>query len=142
MEHAKPAETCDGVAKSIMDFFQSPTTYKVWGILFDPENPWDKNPTPGRASPLHFASLKGLSLAVQSLLEKGAEVNAQGGEYGNALQAASAGGHQDIVKLLLDKGADVNAQGGEYGNALQAASEGGVNAQGGFYGNALQAASF
>jgi ankyrin repeat protein len=80
-------------------------------------------------------------------LDKGADVNAQGGEYGNALQAASSRGHQEIVQLLLDKGADVNAQGGEYGNALPAASWGGyqgvvqllldkgadVNAQGSHY---------
>ncbi|KAF2174325.1 hypothetical protein K469DRAFT_614903, partial [Zopfia rhizophila CBS 207.26] len=45
--------------------------------------------------------------------------------YGNALQAASSGGHEKIVELLLSKGADVNAQGGHYGNALQAASSGG-----------------
>jgi ankyrin repeat protein len=31
-------------------------------------------------------------------------VNAQGG-YGNALQAASAAGHEAIVALLLEKGA-------------------------------------
>ena len=49
----------------------------------------------------------------------------QGGDYGNALYAASARGHEQIVKLLLDKDADVNAQGGHYGNALQTASEGG-----------------
>ncbi|KAI1672149.1 hypothetical protein L13192_03008 [Pyrenophora tritici-repentis] len=59
------------------------------------------------------------------LLDAGANVNAQGGEYGNALQAASEGGHEQVVKMLLDKGAEVNAQGGEYGNALQAASWGG-----------------
>jgi hypothetical protein len=90
------------------------------------------------------------------VLEKGAEVNAQGGYFGNALQAASYGGHEAIVKVLLEKGAEVNAQGGEFGNALQAASFGGheaivkvllekgaeVNAQGGDFGNALQAASF
>ncbi|OCK72824.1 hypothetical protein K432DRAFT_278319, partial [Lepidopterella palustris CBS 459.81] len=56
------------------------------------------------------------------LLDKGADVNAQGGEYGNALYAASDRDHEQVVRLLLDKGADVNAQGGEYGNALQAAS--------------------
>ena len=45
------------------------------------------------------------------LLEKGADVNAQGGEYGNTLQAASRGGYKKLVQMLLDKGADVNAQG-------------------------------
>jgi ankyrin repeat protein len=39
---------------------------------------------------------------------KGANVNAQGGHYGNALQAASAHGDNDIVQLLLEKGANVN----------------------------------
>jgi len=34
------------------------------------------------------------------LLEKGADVNAQGGRYGNILQAASAQGHEAVVKLL------------------------------------------
>ena len=56
------------------------------------------------------------------LLDRGADVNAQGGEYGNALQAALERGHDRVVQMLLDRGADVNAQGGEYGNALQAAS--------------------
>jgi ankyrin repeat protein len=51
-----------------------------------------------------------------------AGVNAQGGRYGSALQAASSRGYRDVVQLLLDKGADVNAQGGYYDNALQAAS--------------------
>ena len=105
--------------------------------------------------PLYYASLTGLLGQVQELLEKGADVNAQGGEYGNALQAASCQGHDQVVERLLEKGADVNAQGGEFGNALQAASWGGhdqvverllekgadVNAQGGEFGNALQAAS-
>jgi ankyrin repeat protein len=66
-------------------------------------------------------SQDGNNAIVKVLLDKGANVNAQGGEYGNALQAASAGGYKEIVQQLLDKGADVNAQGGEYGNALQAA---------------------
>jgi hypothetical protein len=67
-------------------------------------------------------SIHGYEPIVQLLLGKGAEVNAQGGDYGNALQAASAGDHESIVHLLLDKGAEVNTQGGHYGNALRAAS--------------------
>jgi ankyrin repeat protein len=59
---------------------------------------------------------------VKLLLENGAEVNAKGGKYGNALQAASLKDNEAIVKLLLENGAEVNAEGGEYGNALQAAS--------------------
>ena len=56
------------------------------------------------------------------LLERGADVNAQGGHYGNALQAIAMNGNIEIVQLLLERGADVNAQGGEHGNALQNAA--------------------
>jgi ankyrin repeat protein len=57
---------------------------------------------------------------VKLLLDKGADINAQGGNYRDALQAASSGGHEQIAQLLLDKGAGVNAPDGEYnyGNAL------------------------
>jgi ankyrin repeat protein len=58
-------------------------------------------------------------VVVQLLLDKGADVSAQGGLYGNALRAASSKGKLEVVQLLLDKGADVNAQ------TLQAASRGG-----------------
>jgi ankyrin repeat protein len=105
---------------------------------------------------LMYAVKHGHCAMAELLLNKGADVHAQGGLYGYALQAASYRGDEAVVKLLLDKGADVNAQGGEYGNALQAASYRGdetvvklllnkgadVNAQGGLYGNALQAASY
>jgi ankyrin repeat protein len=47
---------------------------------------------------------------VKLLLDKDAEVNAQGGPYGNALQAASSGGHEAVVKLLLDKGVHSNVK--------------------------------
>jgi ankyrin repeat protein len=105
-------------------------------------------------APLLVVAEKGHKQIVKLLLDKGANVNAQSGYYGNTLQAASKGGHEAVVQLLLDKGAEVNAQGGVYSNALQAASKGGheavaqlllnkgadVDAQGGVYGNAFFAA--
>jgi hypothetical protein len=33
----------------------------------------------------------------------------QGGEYGNALYAASWGGHEKIVQMLIEGGADVKS---------------------------------
>ncbi|KAJ5593556.1 hypothetical protein N7537_010460 [Penicillium hordei] len=66
--------------------------------------------------------LEGHNTIVEILLDAGADVNAQGGEYGNALQAAAAlGGSPEKVKILLDAGADVNAQGGQHGSPFLAA---------------------
>ena len=106
--------------------------------------------------PLYYASVAGLNQCARLLLDKGTDVNAQGGFFGNALQVATHHGHHQMMQVLLDKGADVNAQGGFYGNALQAAVDDGddqlvkmlldkgadVNAQGGPYDNALQAAIY
>jgi hypothetical protein len=43
------------------------------------------------------------------LLGKDADVNAQGGFHGNALQAASYGDYLEMMNILLSKDADVNA---------------------------------
>jgi ankyrin repeat protein len=56
------------------------------------------------------------------LLDAGADVNAEGGEYGHPLQAAATKGSVDVAKLLLDTGSDVNAKGKYYRYALQAAA--------------------
>jgi hypothetical protein len=133
--------------------------YLTWIQLHDPDRSWEgtnlEKSLDSVPMPLYYAASLGFSTVTRLLLDAGADVNAQGGEYGNALQAASARGYEQVVKMLLDAGADFNAQGGDYGNALQAASLGGyeqvvktllnagaeVNAQGGDFGNALQAAS-
>jgi hypothetical protein len=56
-------------------------------------------------SPLLLASNRGYEAVVKMLLDNGADVNAQGGEYGNALQAALEGDRKAVVKMLLDNGA-------------------------------------
>ena len=105
---------------SLMSIEQS--AYLTWIQLCDPDEPL-KKPDPRRglksiAMPLYYAASLGLSAITKMLLDQGADVNTQGGRYGNALQAASERGHEQMVKMLLDAGADVSAQGGYYDNAL------------------------
>ncbi|KAF2479868.1 ankyrin repeat-containing domain protein, partial [Neohortaea acidophila] len=129
--------------------------------VHDPDVPWgkpfryveDRRPI---GSGFYYASLLGLQMVVDALLDAGCDVDAEGGEYGNALQAALYGDHEEIVKLLIEKGANVNAQEGYYGSALQAASYRGhlkvaevlldsgadVHAFGGPFDTALGAASY
>ncbi|KAL9084482.1 MAG: hypothetical protein Q9165_008055 [Trypethelium subeluteriae] len=98
-------------------------------LLYNPDRSWDKEPSKKMIPhKLYYASFVGLKSAVKLLLQTGADINAQGGIYGNALQAASLGGYTELVQLLLDKGANIHAQGGEYSNALQAASSRGYTA--------------
>lgn len=115
------------------------------------------------APPLYYASLLAFDQVLNVLIteididmKRKNLINAGGGIYGNALQAASHMGHEKIVQTLLDYNADVNVKGGHYGNALQAASYNGhekivqmildnkadANAQGGVFNTALQAAAF
>ncbi|KAH8813598.1 ankyrin repeat-containing domain protein [Flagelloscypha sp. PMI_526] len=105
---------------------------------------------------LYVAAVRGVSINVIKLLvENGADLNKDGGEYGSALQAAAENGALDVVGFLVEKGADVNKGEGHYGSALQAAARNGsldvveflvekgadVNKGEGHYGSALQAAA-
>lgn len=49
-------------------------------------------------------------MVVDALLDAGCDVDADGGLYRNALQAASFGGHEEIVRLLIEKGANGTAR--------------------------------
>ena len=130
-------------------------------LFFDPDTPWIEQPDVARTlnilpSALYYAAHAGLETSVKMLLAKGADANATGGRYGNALQAAACKGHLDVLELLLAGGADVNLAGGDYGNALQGACSYGyrrcatvlianganVNAKCGEHATALHAAAF
>jgi ankyrin repeat protein len=143
--------------------YESKLSYLIIS-LFEPEQPLkglfpgerEDDQKSGDITPLYHAAFQGLYWPCKKLIENGADVNMQGGYYGNPLQAASMKGRENIVQLLLHHGATVNLQGGHHGSALQAAICTGkesivnvllehganVNRQGGHYRNALQAAIY
>ncbi|KDN72344.1 hypothetical protein CSUB01_00027 [Colletotrichum sublineola] len=158
--HAASSQSCEEVFQASLAFIEQEVTFRRWCHLHQPDwESYEWRPPP-RGSRFYYACLEGLTRVAHELMRGGVEVNAEGGYYNNALQAASVGGHDDVVKLLLDNGADPNKKGGIYGNtryrnALQAASYEGhvtivnlllekgadVNTLGGWYGTALSAAS-
>ena len=92
-------------------FTQNSTAFLAWMRFFEIDRPWDRNPDIRRTlfalpKPLYVASHEGLAQAVSAILAAGAEVNAQGGHFGNALQAASSLGQEKVVQMLLDAGAE------------------------------------
>ncbi|KAF7968339.1 hypothetical protein HWV62_30927 [Athelia sp. TMB] len=155
------------ILKRFMETLAAPgleTSYALnnWTRLRYSSNSWGRIPEleygerlDGSISSLHFASIIGLAPLVDHLINCGADINALGGRWGTALQAASLENHLAICQLLLARGAEANAMGGRYGTALQAASHenhlaicqlllargADANAMGGRYGTALQAAS-
>ncbi|ROV91219.1 hypothetical protein VMCG_09361 [Cytospora schulzeri] len=73
--------------------------------------------------PLQFACTMDTDKKTLCLLDHcpNIDVNAAGGIFGFALQAAAYSGQTESVRRLLHKGADIDARGGEYGSALNAA---------------------
>ncbi|KAL4966716.1 Pfs, NACHT and ankyrin domain protein, partial [Aspergillus stella-maris] len=154
--HAASAQSSEVISQMTIRFLENEATLRQWASIYEDDQYLTATFDPPQGSKLYYACLTGLVAAARYFIDTGANVNAQGGDYGNSLQAASWEGEKEVVQLLLDKGADVNMQGGEYNNALQAASWRGhkevlqllldkgadVNMQGGQYGNALQAASW
>jgi ankyrin repeat protein len=134
----------------------------VRSLLENGADPNQQHSTDG--SLLQQAARSGNITLAQLILDCGGDINAQGGQWGNALQATCAKvAHPStiaMVKFLLDNGADVAAQGGYYGNALQAAAAfyglagnttivellldhgADINAFGGEYGTALSVAAY
>lgn len=68
------------------------------------------------ATPLYFAASMGHLQAVKELLELGAHVSVQGGEFGTPVAATVMGGHEETLRFLLEKGADPNQKKDEKSN--------------------------
>ncbi|KAH9882278.1 hypothetical protein J1614_000514 [Plenodomus biglobosus] len=155
LHHAEEAQRKGIVQTELLHWVQNCETFER---LRNFHNVFEKIPGLGCSKdvgPLYILSLHGCQELLRAVLyEGGVDVNARGGAYDSALQAAAVKGEEEIVKILLVHEADANAQGGVYGSTLQAAVRQGkkeivkmllaqgadANAQGGPHGSALQAA--
>jgi ankyrin repeat protein len=73
---------------------------------------------------LYILAEQNLTNLGKVLIDDKVDVDARGERYGNALQAACVGGHEQMTKLLVESGASINAVGGEHEYALCAAIHG------------------
>ncbi|EXF78839.1 pfs domain-containing protein [Colletotrichum fioriniae PJ7] len=157
MDFAAIAEASEDVATLIISFLHSEEALSRWSYLIETDLYGSNGLDIPVGSALYYACLGGLVIVTTSiidtgidvnaqklLLERDADVNVEGGEFGTALQAASYNGRVDMVRLLLESNAMVDTQGAYGGNErivkrlLGIAAD--INAPGGKFGSTLQAA--
>ncbi|RMJ21138.1 ankyrin repeat protein, partial [Aspergillus sp. HF37] len=105
--------------------------YLNWLRMSDPDD-WNRRDlSKGECNvprSLYYMSFLGLYDMAKKLVDRGDDVNARGGQFGSALQAAAFRNHCDIIRLLLQNGAEVKVQGGLHSTALNAAAVNGSKA--------------
>lgn len=98
--------------------------YRNWTHLNHIDAPWrtlDLTKDLPAVPSLYTAASLGLSAVCARLVQEGADVNALGGLFGTALQAAAFYGHLQPVQLLLDAGASLEPRRGIWMSPLAAA---------------------
>ncbi|KAK2035754.1 hypothetical protein LZ31DRAFT_621606 [Colletotrichum somersetense] len=107
MDHAVRVET-SMARKLIKEFCLHRDSPKVCYGLYNTDRPWEEEQErcEKEKTPVLY-HIAGILYAVEQLLKNGADIHAQGGYFGNALQAASFRGHKEAVQKLLDNGADI-----------------------------------
>lgn len=123
LDHAEKAEAKNvGQARFLQWLGKEHSTFERMRLF---HNSFEENPDSRcveGVNLLYMSAVHGYSRLAEVLLQKGTNVDAQGGYFGTALQAAAAEGKDKIVAMLLNYRADVNAQGGHFNTALQAAA--------------------
>lgn len=148
LEHASIAETEDKAFTACINFLLNTKGFERWARFYDPGPSDHRTPlyyaclkgllrtaewlikqrrelycsNSNEDSSVYIAS-DGVNVKTTALrLRRSTEVNAIGGKYGYALQAASFTSLPSIIQLLLAHDADPNLQGGHYTTALCAAA--------------------
>ncbi|MCJ1396183.1 hypothetical protein MMC18_009072 [Xylographa bjoerkii] len=126
--HAKNDHGLSKDLQTLLDRLFEPKASRwiTWSEVFETKDEtyeqFEKRSKGDHPSPLYYASLLGLFEALKRLQNQGLDLNAKGGKYGSALQAAAVYDHKDLVTLLLENGANVNITGGEFGSAIVGAA--------------------
>jgi ankyrin repeat domain-containing protein 50 len=125
--------TASGIETLVLELLTTREKFQAWLMVHSPdgyyiEDGGSGNDGNGRkyGSPIYFAAFLGLHTCLDHLFKKGHDVNAQGGTFGTALQAAVAGRQVTVFDHLLNLGADPHIQGGMYGNVLGACAAKGL----------------
>lgn len=108
--HAAAAENCNQTVYTLKTaLLPNSSAFETCYRLYSPDvnrkyRPWVRNDTERMQPPppaLYYVSYTGLVYAARMLLEKGANINAQGEKHRNALQAASLKGNKDQSNYYL-----------------------------------------
>ena len=119
VDHARYKDVAPRIQDGIEHLFNPKSPYlPAWTWIHDLDSvdqaretthALEERPKPPAASALYYAVLCGFSWLAGSLITAhGENVNANCGNYGTPLHAASYRGHLDAVHLLLDHGANVH----------------------------------
>jgi hypothetical protein len=132
LDHARFEDVSKIVEDPMKQLFDPRKSHlAIWVWIHEPEVPlWDREdkraeqPSPPRATPLHYAALCGLHTIVKFLItEHLQDVQAQGfDDKSTPLHSASFGGHVEVVLTLLENGANVTAETYDQLTPLHAAS--------------------
>lgn len=121
-KHIKEAGTNYPDVDKMVNNFLHPenVSFIKWSTYYESEKAADfsETPPPNPGMPLYYSALFGLSNTIKQCLDAKVDVDAAGGLYGTAIQAACAVSSTPAFNLLCEAGASLNFERGRYGSCL------------------------